>query len=177
MTRLERFLLGSGWDRDFVHILEFRDVCGSNLEHADEIADAVDRLRSQTGTDRVDIVAHSMGGLATRWYMANGPAPSPVRRAVFIGTPHGGTWLAWLAWGQGGREMRPGSAFLQSLDEVGIPEHVETFTIRTLLETRVWPARNAILDSADGDFSLRFATHPGLLRHPHVLRRVTERLR
>lgn len=173
MRRLERFLIGSGWPGHAVETLEFRDIWGSNVEHAGEIERAVDRLMARAGTSRIDVVAHSMGGLATRWYMAHGPSPTPVRRAVFIATPHTGTWLAWMAWGDGGREMRPGSELLRALDDAGIPDHVETYTVRTLLETRVWPARNARLNGA-GDFHVRFATHPGLLRSRSVLHHVLD---
>ena len=173
MEPLERLLLRNGWPGDAVRILQFRDIWGSNIEHAAEITEAVNSLCDRTGHDLVDIVAHSMGGLATRWYMATGPAPTPVRRAVFIGTPHAGTWLAFAARGRGGREMRPGSAFLRDLERAGIPDHVDTYTIRTLIETRVWPVRNARLDGAD-DYRVRTATHPGLLRHRAVLNRVVE---
>lgn len=175
MRRIERFLRGSGWAANAVRILEFRDVWGSNIEHAAEIADAIDQILERCDTDRVDVVAHSMGGLATRWYMAHGPTPTPVRRVVFIGTPHAGTWLAWAAWGDGGREMRPGSEFLHHIDDAAIPDHVEAYTIRTLLETRVWPARNAILPGAR-DYQVRFATHPGLLRSRTVIERVHDLL-
>jgi triacylglycerol lipase len=173
MARLESSLIAHGWTDDCVEILQFRDVWGSNIEHAAEIADAVERLRSRGRTDRVDVVAHSMGGLATRWYMANGPTPTPIRRAVFIGTPHAGTWLAWVAWGRGGREMRPGSQFLRQLDDAGIPDDVRTYTIRTHFETRVWPPRSAVLDGAH-DFHVPFTTHPGLLRNRTVLQRIID---
>jgi triacylglycerol lipase len=173
MVPLRRHLHARGWPQDAVRILQFRDIWGSNIEHAAEIAQAVSELGRLHEDGRVDVVSHSMGGLATRWFMANGPSPTPVRRAIFIATPHAGTWLAWAAWGRGGSEMRPGCAFLRDLDRVGIPEHVDTYTIRTLFDTRVWPVRNARLDGA-ADFHVRFATHPGLLRKRAVLRRVAE---
>lgn len=173
MDPLRRFLIASGHDAGAVDILEFSDIWGCNHEHAREIAVAVDRVRERTGVDRIDIVAHSMGGLATRRYMARGS--TPVRRAIFIGTPHRGTWLAWLAWGEGGRQMRPGSDFLRQLASAPIPDDVDAFTIRTQLETRIFPGRNAMLEGVP-DFRVRFSTHPGMLRNRAVLRRVAELL-
>jgi triacylglycerol lipase len=170
---LERHLLAHGWPRESIRILQFHDRWGSNIEHADEIAEATVALGRNREDGRVDIVAHSMGGLATRWFLAQGPAPTPVRRAIFIATPHAGTWLAWAAWGAGGPEMRPGSEFLRRLNEAGIPQHVDTCTIRTRLETRVWPARHTILPGAR-DFCVSTTTHPRLLRNRRVLRRVVE---
>ena len=65
-------------------------------------------LKYQDGqpVDRVDIVAHSMGGLVLRSYLSgkqtatgkfNPPANTHVRKAVFLATPHFGTPLAALA--------------------------------------------------------------------------------
>jgi pimeloyl-ACP methyl ester carboxylesterase len=56
----------------------------------------------------VDVVAHSMGGLVTRYFMSKGPPgcslsgaallPSPVHRLITIGTPHQGSQLATTLW-------------------------------------------------------------------------------
>jgi len=77
----------------------------------------------------VDVVAHSMGGLIVRSYLAgkqdvNPPAFSPptapgIRRAIFLGTPHFGTSLAALFGGgidNQTMEMAPASAFLLALN-------------------------------------------------------------
>jgi len=51
---------------------------------------------------RIDIATHPMGGLAVRRYLEQ--AECPVRRVVFLGTPHQGTVAAMLGWGRvGGR--------------------------------------------------------------------------
>ena len=52
--------------------------------------------------ERVDIVAHSMGGLVARYYMGNldllGQANDPIHDLITIGTPHLGTNLAVSIW-------------------------------------------------------------------------------
>jgi hypothetical protein len=70
----------------------------------------------------VDVVAHSMGGLVTRYAiygvqagLAYFPPRLLIEDVVTLATPHGGT--AW-AYGCGGSEctaMRPGSSFLNNL--------------------------------------------------------------
>jgi triacylglycerol esterase/lipase EstA (alpha/beta hydrolase family) len=51
-----------------------------------------------------------MGGLALRQYLTTTPRPR-VQTAIFVGSPHYGTWMAYLAWGAAGAEM-----LLQSVD-------------------------------------------------------------
>jgi len=54
-----------------------------------------DFLASIAARDAV-LIAHSLGGLDSRYAIANGAAPR-VRALVTIGTPHRGTWFAGLA--------------------------------------------------------------------------------
>lgn len=175
MRRLARFLLQNGWPRDRVRALDFADPFGSNVVHAREVARAVDAMRATTGEDRVDIVAHSMGGLATRRFMADQGEQPPVRRVVFLATPHAGTWAALLAFGGGRREMLPGSRFLRDLEHCEWPEAVDAIALRTRLDLRVFPPASAVLDCAD-NHCLRLVTHQGLLRSRRVHRMVLEAL-
>lgn len=137
-------LRATGWDSTAVLVLTFDDAVGSNIAHAEEIRVAVDSLlRLNPDASEIDIVAHSMGGLATRWYLQNGGA-DVVRRFVSLAGPHRGTLASLVAWGRGGVEMKPGSEFLAQLDSV-LPPGVEGFTVRTELETHILPPENATL--------------------------------
>jgi triacylglycerol lipase len=168
LRRAESFLVASGWPENHVARLGFRDRYGSNLEHAVEIAAAVERLRERSGEEAVAIVAHSMGGLATRCWLVQQPA-APVHIVIFAGTPHHGTWLAWLAWGGGGMEMRPGSSFLRGLATSALPSHIRTHCIRTRFDTRVLPGRSAFLEGATAHV-VGLPGHPRMLRHLPTLR-------
>ena len=68
--------------------------------------------RSPTG--RVDVIAHSMGGLALRAYLQDysrhGYAQHAVERAVTIATPHGGSSSAYLVAGDRNAESRLSSS-------------------------------------------------------------------
>jgi triacylglycerol lipase len=144
LAPLAQRLRTSGWDSTAVLVVGFDDPVGSNRDHADEIRVAVDSLfRLNPAATEIDIVAHSMGGLASRWYLQDGGA-DVVRKFVSLGGPHRGTLVSLVAWGQGGVEMKPGSEFLAELDSV-LPEGVEGFTVRTELETHILPPENATL--------------------------------
>lgn len=159
---LRRRFLQSGWKADSLVAVEFDDPEGSNRDHAEELARAVERLRHETGAEQVDIVAHSMGGLAVRRFLLDGGAAS-VRRVVFLATPHRGTVSAHLAWGEGAREMEPGSRFLLELVRArGVPRGVAAITIRTPLDLHVLPNENATLPGMP-DLEVCCPTHAGLL--------------
>ena len=168
------FLLADGWPDESVHCLSFRDRYGSNIEHAAEIAAAARRLRDVTGESRIAVVAHSMGGLALRQFLLDG-GDVAVHTAIFAGTPHRGTWVAWLAWGRGGAEMRPGSEFLERLNAAPLPPSVRAVCLRTPVDTRVVPGDSAWLEGA-ACHTVRLPTHPRMLRHVPTLRLIRELL-
>ena len=69
-----------------------------------QVEQAITELCTRTGSDRVILVAHSMGGLVARaWLRHYGAAR--VARIITIGTPHHGTALANLAAGANARQM------------------------------------------------------------------------
>ena len=160
-------LLGAGWADGHVEAMTFHAATGSNRHHAEELDSAITRLLERTGASEIDIVAHSMGGLATRWYLLGREDP-PVRRVVFIASPHRGTLSAHLAWGEGSREMVPESPFLDTLNaRAPVPTGVEVMTIRTTVDTHIVPGESATLPGVD-DHRLCCPTHAGLLRHDEV---------
>lgn len=159
--------LAVGWADEAVGTISFEDPTGSNRDHAEELARAVDSLLAATDAEEIDIVAHSMGGLATRWYLLVS-AEAPVRRVAFIGSPHRGTLSAHLAWGGGRDEMMPESAFLDTLNtEQPVPPGVEAITIRTPVDTHIVPGESATLPGVR-DHVVCCPTHAGLLRDEEV---------
>jgi triacylglycerol lipase len=168
-------LRAAGWPADHVVAVTFAHPTGSNHDHAREIALAVDSLLARTGSERVDVIAHSMGGLATRLYLRE--HPGRVRRVVFLATPHRGTWAAYFAFGEGRAEMLPGSDFLRDLNTgPPVPPGVEAFTVRTLLETHVLPGESATLPGVPG-WTVCCDTHWSLKRDPAVFEVVRSFLR
>jgi hypothetical protein len=76
--------------------------------------------------------------------------------------------MAYLAWGGGAADMRPGSPFLQSLQRLpAVPSGVTALCIHTPTETRVLPRRSALLAGVRCErvWSL---SHPRMLRSRRV---------
>lgn len=56
----------------------------------------VEQVRRETGADKVAIMAHSMGGLVSRWYIDDPARAGKVARLLTVGTPYWGSPKAWL---------------------------------------------------------------------------------
>ena len=79
-------------------------------------------LLLQTGGDRVDLVCHSMGGLAALAYLRR-HGPGRVGKLVTFACPFHGSWLARLGPGGSAREMEHRNAWLNGLpdaDSLGV---------------------------------------------------------
>jgi len=166
MAALRIRLLGAGWPPEGILAMTFLESTGGNLDHAAELADSIDGLLARSGAPKVDIVAHSMGGLATRAYLRGGGAK--VRRVIFLGTPQRGTLAAYAAFGEGRTDMLPESPFLAWLDAgPPVPEGVEALTIRSPLDAHVLPGESATLPGVP-DHVVCCPTHAGLLQSLEV---------
>jgi len=71
--------------------LDYASTCLPLEKHAENLASLVASLKQ---VKTIHIVAHSMGGLVTRRYLANGKPDPRVKRVVMIGTPNQGAEIA-----------------------------------------------------------------------------------
>lgn len=65
-------------------------------QNAEILRGYIDGVKQQTGAERVDIVAHSMGGLVARYYIDRLMQARDVDRLIMLGTPNGGSQCAYL---------------------------------------------------------------------------------
>lgn len=89
------------------------------LASAHAVADKVAEIRRTTGAAQVDLVGHSMGGLAQRHYLKVLGGRDSVGTYVDLGTPHNGETMAWFCYGlyPGCRDLVPTSRFLAALNK------------------------------------------------------------
>jgi triacylglycerol lipase len=83
---------------------------------ATEVKPRVESLLASTGASKVDIVAHSMGSLNSRWYIKFLGGETKVDDWVSLGGPNHGTTSAYACFTVSCVEMRPGSTFLSELN-------------------------------------------------------------
>ncbi len=97
-----------GYPKSHLLAVKFSDDVGSVMVQAKELAAAIDGLTQSLGVKRVDILAHSMGGLTTRWYIKYEGGADKVRDYVSVGGAHHGTTSACASpVGDGAKQMCP----------------------------------------------------------------------
>jgi triacylglycerol lipase len=133
--------------------VDLEPVFGSIDDYAEQIDAAVRRLYGTTGMAPV-IVAHSMGGLAVRFWWARHGADAPVAHVVTIGSPHGGTWLARFGATLNGRQMRRACGWLVELEAAerrtrGAAPYDRFTCFYSHCDNIVFPASTATLPGAD----------------------------
>lgn len=110
-----------------------------------QLAQRIENVCQATGADRVVLVAHSMGGLVCRSFLAR-HGSDRVERLITIASPHSGSELARIGIGKNAREMEPGSLWLKDLARAGLP--VPAVAIRTPHDNFVMPQDNQRLPGA-----------------------------
>jgi|SRR5215216_127393 len=70
------------------------DECGSAEDHAAQLNQLVRNFKEESGSEKINIVTHSKGGLDARLYLANNPFSDDVANLIMIGTPNEGSPLA-----------------------------------------------------------------------------------
>lgn len=103
---------------------------GDIRDSAALLARKIESLVEQTSVGSVDLVGHSMGGLAALYYIKRLGGRRRVRKLVLLGTPTSGTWSALLGLvtaplGRASLQLLPPSAFLRELNESPIPPEVQ----------------------------------------------------
>lgn len=113
------------------YITTYIDVLGTSTiqskdesieEYSERLKNSIDNIKLITGSDKVDVVAHSMGGLVTRRYIQK-YGPDDIEHLILIGTPNNGitdrVYSACKFFGNEKEcdEMHQGSEFMKKLSE------------------------------------------------------------
>ena len=152
-------------------------VFGSIDEYVAIVEQGMQRLEQYTGQAPV-IVAHSMGGLAVRrWLAEAGEAgDARVHHIVTIGSPHRGTWLARLALSVNRKEMQIDSLWQQLLGTREAAQRPARFTcFYGHCDNIVFPPSTATLRGADNRH-LPAVAHVRMVDHPAPWNEVQARL-
>jgi len=151
--------------------------CRSHLASIERFVEDLDAAIARVSRGRrVVLVAHSMGGLAARLWLAT-HAPGAVVELVTIGSPHHGSALATWAVGENARQMRPGGEWLARLEalEARTPRP-PTLSIYSMHDNMVLPQTSSRLAGAT-NVAVKGVGHVSEFADPAIARLVVEALR
>jgi pimeloyl-ACP methyl ester carboxylesterase len=163
---LRLFLRMNGHRR--VYAFGYED--GTIERHAEDLKGFVDQVLQTTGEAQVDIVAHSLGGLISRYAIQRLGLSERVRTLVTLATPHQGTYAARYANTTLTRSLRPNSDVIQDLngdDLAGYP--MQFFSIYSNRDVYVVPLEGMTHPAARNVF-LPDVSHSQYLVSPQVFR-------
>lgn len=122
----------------------------------------------------IHIVAHSMGGLVSRYYLQELGGYARCGSLVTLATPHHGTCMAYFYPGKGASQMRPNSEFLQQLDQTSHRlKDVRLISYRTPFDLMILPSTSSCWDCAQNEMVWAPA-HPLVMHTPRVQRHIFE---
>ncbi|TCK20417.1 esterase/lipase family protein [Pseudonocardia endophytica] len=155
-----------------VHAINYSMLTGDLRDAANELRSHVERLREMTGSDKVHIVGHSLGGMIARYYVQRMGGDEAVDTLVTLGSPHHGSNAAYLLPIPLARQLRPGSDVVSELEEPAPRCRTRFLVVWSRLDEMVVPQRNARLRHPDLDveeLELRDVGHLSLPIDPRTV--------
>lgn len=101
----------------WVHGMNYNPIRSSVPELAEHFAESVRDVMEVSGAEKVHVVGHSLGGVIARWFLQELGGHKVVDTCVTIGTPHYGTFPAYVGFGPAAKDMRPGSEVVKRLEQ------------------------------------------------------------
>lgn len=174
-VKLQRDLEGAGWENIFT--LNYSTIHGNILQMVEELAAKIEMVLKKTGAKKIDIVAHSLGGIVSRIYMSLGEGRGKIRRLVTLGTPHQGTRLSFIAKGLSrgalGNDLRVDSYLIKLLMSTELPAESEITSIYSSFDWTLVPTENAQCkgkpEAAFKNYELDYVGHTGILFSPEAI--------
>ncbi len=140
----------------------------------DQLATQVANYINKTfGSEQpIDLVGLSMGGLVTRYYVQRLGGIDRVQRFITISSPHQGTRMAYLWNRPGCIQMRPGSTFLDDLNQdAAILERINFTSIWTPWDFIIVPACSSQMP-VGREVQVRVFAHGFMVRNSRSLQAV-----
>jgi hypothetical protein len=104
--------------------------------YALRLREIVDLVKESTGSDKIILVAHSMGGLVTREYMSLFGANS-LEKVIFVNVPHNGVegrvkkYCSVIGASKECEDLSKGSVFLNRINSKSLPEGIPFFNFQS----------------------------------------------
>jgi hypothetical protein len=148
-------------------------------ELAETLAAHVDEVLGAVEAHQVHIVGHSLGGIVARYFIQRLGGDAKVHTCLTLGTPHQGTYAAYVGRGRAARQVRPNTALIRMLNDQPEPTQTRFVSFYSNLDGMILPASNAKLTApmlAAENVLIKDLGHQSLLVSRPVARAIIDRL-
>jgi triacylglycerol esterase/lipase EstA (alpha/beta hydrolase family) len=147
---------------------------GQSIEEmAASLAKFIREVTKATRQKKVDLVAHSLGGLVARAAVIEHRLHASVKTLVTLGSPHRGTHPARYLHSKIIKDLRPESLYLKKLNKKRWPKKVRGVTFWSRNDLFILPSEAATSDGMEAIDATPF-THYSYLIDPLCWSRVAE---
>lgn len=153
---------------------------GDMTRSAEIVAEKVERIKEGFGFEKVNLLGSSLGGLIARIYLQEFGGYPNLGRAVFLAAPQNGAYIGYLGFfTTAGRQVRPGSTYLQNLNGSSLYDCNSTrcLSIYTRWDGVIVPSESANLPYG---YNLRLSwpvSHWGVVCNRMVVNKAAEFIR
>ncbi len=124
-------------------------------------------------TQKLDVVAFSMGGLISRYYIQRLGGIKRVQRLVTISTPHYGTWTSCLCNRPACIQLRPKSQFLQQLNsDISLLKKINFTSIWSPFDFIILPAQSSLIPVGD-NISVPVFLHSSIVKDNNIIQEIS----
>lgn len=157
--------------RTRLYSLTWRPYLGDCRGLAGQVADKIDEVLAATGSEKVTLITHSMGGVLARYALKNLGAAGKVDKVITLGGPHMGSRVAVLCpVGKNTLQMTYDSRFVRELAEGGLcPGGARYVSVWSGFDNSVLPPESSDLGEEAKNIKVPFHGHIALLMSRQVL--------
>ena len=154
------------------------NVIGHDIpELAEQLYAHVEQVCEAAGAHKVHLIGHSLGGIVARYYIQAMAGWDRVHTCITLGSPHQGTYAAFIGRGRAARQLRPGSIVIEQLRDTARPVLVRFISFYSNLDGMVLPPGNAKIASPElhaHNILVKDLGHMSLLVSKPLLRSMAE---
>lgn len=163
---LKMFLRVNGHKR----VYSFGYEKGTIPEFAADLKKFIEEVLQATGESQVDIVAHSLGGIVSRYCIQRLGMADRIRTLITLASPHGGTYAAQYANTDLTVPLRPDSELIRDLNQEDMSQYgVRFITVYSDRDIYVVPAEKMTHEAARNLF-VPGISHSQYLVSPRVFK-------
>jgi triacylglycerol lipase len=153
-----------------VEAMSYPPVRTSVQQLAEQLVAEVERILAATGTDKLHLVGHSLGGVVIAQAIADSRLTGRVDTVITLGSPFGGSpWAGVLPFVEIVRELRAGSPILSRLAAAPLPDGIRWLSLTAALDIIV-PGVRAVPSHAQAEtITFEGVGHLGMLVSRQVI--------